>query len=274
MKKEKEAVNQQSIKGFKGFDKNFKCRVGESNEMQFTPNSEFTSEGEPIPCKNGIHFCEYPLDVLKYYSANESRFAEVESMGLTAKHDEDSKVATNHIRIKAEINIHTLIKAAVDFTLSRIVKSKEKTNDEEKCLAANKLDRGAATNSGYSGAATNSGDSGAATNSGYRGAATNSGYSGAATNSGDRGAATNSGYRGAAYTHASHASAETIGDKSVAVAIGYQNKVKGALNTWIVIAERNDDNEILSIQSFKVDGINILPDTWYVLKNNKIQKEV
>src|SRR6516225_4898706 len=145
MKKEKEAVNQQSIKGFKGFDKNFKCRVGESNEMQFTPNSEFTSEGEPIPCKNGIHFCEYPLDVLKYYSANESRFAEVESMGLTAKHDEDSKVATNHIRIKAEINIHTLIKAAVDFTLSRIVKSKEKTNDEEKCLAANKLDRGAAT---------------------------------------------------------------------------------------------------------------------------------
>ena len=247
MKKEKEAVNQQSIKGFKGFDKNFKCRVGESNEMQFTPNSEFTSEGEPIPCKNGIHFCEYPLDVLKYYSANESRFAEVESMGLTAKHDEDSKVATNHIRIKAEINIHTLIKAAVDFTLSRIVKSKEKTNDEEKCLAANKLDRGAATNSGYSGAATNSGDSGAATNSGYR---------------------------GAAYTHASHASAETIGDKSVAVAIGYQNKVKGALNTWIVIAERNDDNEILSIQSFKVDGINILPDTWYVLKNNKIQKEV
>src|ERR1700690_692656 len=265
MKKEKEAVSQQTIKAYKAFDKDFKC-----NDMQYEPNKEFTHKGKIDICSTGLHSVEYPLDAFKYYDARNSRFAEVEASGEIQKHDEDSKICSSVLKIKAELNLHSLIKAAIDFTFSRINKTKEKINDEEKGLATNKIDSGAASNSGDRGAASNSGDSGAASNSGDSGAASNSGDRGAASNSGYSGAASNSGYRGAAFTIGNYSSAETNSKESVAVAVGYSNKAKGNLNSWIVLAERNDKFEILSIQSFKIDGKIVKENTWYKLIKNEL----
>jgi len=249
MEKEKEAVKQQTIKAYKAFDKNLKCK-----DMQYEVGKEYSHKGKIKICESGLHSVEYPLDVLRYYVAAESRFAEVEASGDIQKHNEDTKLCSSVLKVKAEINLKTLIKAAIDFTFSRINKTKEKVNDEERGLADNKIIRGAASNSGDSGAASNSGD---------RGAASNSGDSGAASNSGDS---------GAAFSIGSYSASETNAKESVAVAVGYQNKAKGNIGSWIVIAERNrnDTNEILDIQSFKVDGKTVKENTWYKLEKSKL----
>lgn len=67
------------MKGYKGFDKDFKCRG-----FQYEEGKTY-EEDEAIICKKGFHFCENPLDVLDYYSlidneGNMNQFAEVESL--------------------------------------------------------------------------------------------------------------------------------------------------------------------------------------------------
>lgn len=140
------------IKGIKGLDRDFKCR-----DMQFEVGKEFTAKGKPIACENGIHFCEDPLDVLAYYNPADSRFAEVESRGETAKHNEDSKVATDRLFIKAEISLKTVI----DWGVKLII---ERTKDKKE------------VNSGYRSAAVNSGDRSAAEVSGSRSVAVALGF--------------------------------------------------------------------------------------------------
>ena len=317
MKKETTPV---IIKGFKGYDKNLKCR-----EFQYKVGEEYETKKAEI-CKTGFHFCENPLDIFGYYVPAESRFTEVEGSGEVSKKadDGDTKVAVSKIKIGVEISLHSIIENGIKFIFERTKLTKSKTNTKEKLqstndevsgAASNSGDRGAASNSGYSGAASNSGDSGAASNSGVRGAASNSGdrgaasnsgVSGAASNSGDRGAASNSGDRGAAsnsgdsgaasnsgyrgaasnsgysgaasnsgvsgaaFSIGSYSSAETNAEKSIAVAVGYENKAKGNIGSWLVIAERNDDVDILSVISVKVDGKKVKADTWYKNVNNKI----
>ena len=99
----------------------------------------------------------------------------------------------------------------------------------------------------------NSGDCGIASSSGYKGVASNSGKYGAASNSGDCGAA------------------ETSGKHSIAISVGYDSKARGALGTWIVLAERDEwDGEgcpIKDVRAFKVDGEQVKADTWYKLVN-------
>jgi hypothetical protein len=215
----------ETLIAYKGFDAQLRCR-----NYQYAIGESYEHTGKVEPCESGFHACEYPLDVLRYYAAAGSRFAVVEQSGTLARHDEDSKIASSRISIKAEIDLPGLIKAAVEYTLSRTKPAEGAQNAKPKHsvansgyrgAATNSGDRGAATNSGDRGAATNSGDSGAATNSGDSGAATNSGYRGAATNSGYRGAATNSGYRGAATNSGDSGAATNSGDSGAATNSGY-----------------------------------------------------
>ena len=158
-----------SILAYKGFDKNMKCRG-----YQFAIGQAYTHEGPVKACESGFHSCEYPLDVFRYYTPSDSVFAEVEAAGKIARHteDEDSKIASSSLTVKASIDLPGIIKAAIEYTMSRVSPASG--------AASNSGDRGAASNSGDSGAASNSGDSGAASNSGISGAASNSGISGVA----------------------------------------------------------------------------------------------
>ena len=80
------------------------------------------------------------------------------------------------------------------------------------------------------------------------------------SNTGDRSAATNTGDQSAAIVS---------GKGSVAMAIGYKSKAKGSLGCWIVLAEQNDNYEIINVQSIKVDGDKIKADTFYTLVNGE-----
>ena len=212
------------MKGYKGFDKNLKCR-----DKQYTLGKK-ESENETKICEKGMHFCELPHEVFNYYSAgNGNRFCEVEAEEVSDEIVNDSKRVAKRLLVKTEISAFDICKMAVSvffekFGFKNKIKSAETTNAGD-YGAANAGDRGAA-NAGYCGAA-NAGYYGAA-NAGYQGAA-NAGYCGAA-NAGDRGAA-NAGYRGAA--NAGYCGAANAGDQGAANA-GYQGAAnagdRGAAN--------------------------------------------
>ena len=141
---QKQRIIEKVIKGFKGFDKNLKCR-----DYQFEIEKDFIHEGEVKACESGFHLCENPLDVFNYYSPAESRFAEVEGSGDINTDGSDSKVAVSRLSIKGELTLNGLINTGVKFIFDRV-----------------KWETAKRANTGYRSAATNTGDQSAATNTG------------------------------------------------------------------------------------------------------------
>jgi hypothetical protein len=104
------------IKGFKGFDKDLKCR-----NFQFEIGKEYTHKGEIEMCSKGFHFCDMPLDVFTYYAPGTSNYATVETDGETErKGDGDSKIVTNELKITAEIGIIGLLKAGIEWIFNKV----------------------------------------------------------------------------------------------------------------------------------------------------------
>ena len=149
------------IKGYKGFDKDLKCRG-----FQYEVGKEYSTD-KAVACETGFHYCENPMDVLGFYApcddtGNPNRFCGVEGSGDfdTSK---ENKLCCTRLKVNAEIGLQGLIKAGVKFTLDRV-----KWNNNKQF---NTGDRSAATNTGDCSAATNTGDCSAATNTGDRSAA-------------------------------------------------------------------------------------------------------
>lgn len=109
----------ESIKTYKGFNKDMTCRG-----FQYEEGKEYEEPSVEV-CDHGFHACEYPLDCLNYYSPNESVYHEVEQRGEIQKHNEDTKVASTKIKIGAEISIAGLVKAAIEYTVKRVNKDAE-----------------------------------------------------------------------------------------------------------------------------------------------------
>ena len=271
-------TTEKTIFGFKGFDKNLKCRG-----FQYEVGKTYEHEGKVECCEQGFHFCENPFDVFGYYDPSESRYCAVEGSGKVDQDEDDSKVAVSKLHISAEIGLKGIIEAGVKFILDKVNwKDNKEYNTGDRSAATNTGDRSAATNTGDRSAATNTGDRSAATNTGYQSAATNTGYQSAATNTGDRSAATNTGYRSAATNTGDQSAATNTGDRSVsivegkesvAIVTGKDSKAKGALGCWIVLTERGDWNgetyPIIEVKAFKVDGEKIKTDTFYQLINGE-----
>lgn len=105
------------MKGYKGFDKDFKCR-----DMQYEENKVFEVD-EAILCKKGLHFSENPFDVLNYYGfvddkGNINEFAEVEALD-EAKTDSGEKYCTKKLKIGAKLGLNGFIKACIDFVIEK-----------------------------------------------------------------------------------------------------------------------------------------------------------
>ena len=291
----------ETITGFKGFDKDLKCK-----DYQYEVGKEFEEEGKIEACSNGFHFCENPLDVLGYYppygEKGSSRYCIVKGSGNIDRDGDDTKVACSKLHISAEIGLKGIIEAGVKFILDKVNWKDNKksntgnrsaaTNTGDRSAATNTGNRSAATNTGNRSAATNTGDQSAATNTGYQSAATNTGYQSAATNTGDYSAATNTGYQSAAtntgdYSAATNtgyqsaatntgnrSAAEVTGKESIAIVTGKDSKAKGSIGCWIVLTERGEwDGNVYPIKEVKavrVDGEIIKPDTYYKLINGEV----
>ena len=230
----------ETIKSYKGFDKDLKCRG-----FQYEIGKEY-EEPEADACRAGFHACERPLDVFNHYYPANSRFCEVEQSEELSRDTDDSKVASTKIKIGAEIGIPGLVKAQIEWVKAHTT---TEHTDPERATA------------GSYGAAT-AGNRGAATAGSY-GAAT-AGECGAAT-AGDCGAATAGSY-GAATARGK----ASVGENGLAVARGNNVRVKGGLGAVLVIAEENEsDYDIKDWAAVLVDGETIKADTFYMLKNGE-----
>ena len=134
--------------GYKGFDKDFKCR-----DMQYEVGKTYI-EKEAKLCEKGLHFCENPLDVFAYYSPANGKFAEIEADDVSPETGDDSKRVAKKLTVKTEINLFKLVKLGVEYIKAQI----DWDNNKE-------------SNTGNYSAATNTGNCSAATNTGYRSAA-------------------------------------------------------------------------------------------------------
>ena len=256
---------EESIKTYKGFNKNMTCRG-----FQYEEGKEYEEESVEV-CNHGFHACEYPLDCLNYYSPNESVYHEVEQSGKIQKHNEDTKVASTKIKIGAEISIAGLVKAAIEYTVKRVNKAAE-SNEKHGASSATGTcgassatgtcgassatgykgassatgDYGASSATGDYGASSATGDYGASSATGYKGASSATGYKGASSATGDYGASSATGTYGASSATGTCGASSATGYKgassaedmdAVAVAWGYKSKAKGVLGAFLVFAD-------------------------------------
>ena len=261
---------------YKGTDKDMKCR-----DFQFELGKEY-EEAEAQLCNKGFHGCEYPLDVFAHYAPADSRFFVADLDGVTDEMEsDDTKRVGTKIKLRAEIGIPGVVKAAVEYIKEKAESSDNQTGDRSaatntgyRSAATNTGDWSAATNTGDRSAATNTGDQSAATNTGYRSAATNTGNQSAATNTGYRSAATNTGDRSAATNTGDQSAATVEGKESIAIVTGIDSKASGAIGCWLVLTERDDWNgetyPIKEVRAVKVDGETIKPGVFYKLQNGEV----
>ena len=140
------------MKVYKATDKDMKCR-----DFQYELGKTAEVEGDIELCKNGLHACEMPLDVLGYYApGGGSRYFEAELEEVSGERGAASA---------------TGLSGAASAT----------------------GESGAASATGWRGAASATGERGAASATGWRGAASATGLSGAASATGESGAASATG---------------------------------------------------------------------------------
>ena len=271
------------MKLYKGFDKNMKCR-----NFQYEEGKTYTHPGIPKLCDEGFHACEVPLDCLKYYApADGSIYREVEMEGVTDEHGEDSKRVGKVIKIGAKLSLRSLVLLSIHIIKQKIEGSPASTS-EDKSTAATSGDYSTAATSGDKSTAATSWYKSTAATSGYKSTAATSGYKSTAATSGDYSTTATSGNKSTAATSGDYSTAATSGNKStaatsgyystsvvegkesIALAGGYKSKAKGALGCWLVLAERDDEYHILCVKAVKVDGAQIKPDTFYILKDGEV----
>lgn len=132
---------------YKGTDKDMKCRG-----FQFDLGKEYVEEEAKL-CEKGFHGCEYPLDVFAHYAPADSRFFVADLDGVTEEEAEgDSKRSGTKIKLRAEIGIAGIVKAAVEYIKEKAESSKNQTGNHS--AATNTGDYSAATNTGNWSAAT------------------------------------------------------------------------------------------------------------------------
>jgi hypothetical protein len=291
------------VKGYKGFDKDFKCRG-----KQYAVGQAFEEDAAEL-CKTGMHFCEHPLDCLVHYPPRKSRYAEIEAEGVSDERSGDSKRVAKKITVARELSLQEVTEAVVQVAFDRAAKGRGMaacaTGDYEAAYAEERQGaacatgfRGAALSASQQGAACSTRDYGAALAKERRGAALVTGdagvacvvgWMGSAFATGDLGAALAKGRRGAALATGSQGEAFAMGDRGVACALGHQGaasakgensaafafgtdgKAAGALGCWIALAEwelLNDGGvKLREVKAALVDGEKIKPDTFYMLKD-------
>ena len=103
-------MENKTIKAYKGFDKDLKCR-----DFQYEVGKEYEMDGDIKCCERGFHACESPLEVFDHYDMLNSRFAEVEQSGVVDKEEGSTKVCSSKIKIKAELKFADIINLGVEW---------------------------------------------------------------------------------------------------------------------------------------------------------------
>ena len=132
------------MKVYKATDKDMKCRG-----FQYELGKTAEVEGDIELCKNGLHACEMPLDVLGYYAPGDgSRYFEAELEDVSDEKGDDTERFGKKLTLSAEIGIPGLVKAQVEYVKAQcgFDNAIKKANNEKKNHATG--ERGAASATG------------------------------------------------------------------------------------------------------------------------------
>ena len=144
------------MKAYKGFNADMTCRGFQYKE------GETYHEDIADLCYKGFHACEYPLDVLAYYPPNSSVYHEVELEEVSEQREDDSKVCAKTIRVGARMDIASLVKASVEYTMFKCDGSRSKHTTGDYSVASATGDWSVASATGFQGVASATGCRGAA----------------------------------------------------------------------------------------------------------------
>ena len=242
--KSAEAEKHATIFAVKGFDANLSCRG-----LKFEVGKTYTVAGKIKACSNGFHACENPLDVWSYYpivndEGKLNRFAVVEMSGEISRHDEDSKIASASITIKAEISLPEFIGKAVswivDYTKQKVAEGA--TKDGAELLN---------DNGGDSARIGSSGDSARIGSSGYSARIGSSGDSAQIGSSGD------------------YARIVSEGANAVIASAGPGTTASGKDGSWISLAEFKD-GKCIGFATGCIGQGGLKPDTAYRALGGKL----
>ena len=260
------------MKGYKGFEKGLICRG-----KQYAENTVFEEENAEI-CKNGMHFCKNPFDVLNHYGfvsddGELNEFCEVEALD-EAKTDDNIKYCTKKLKVGVRLGISGLVNAFVNFTMSKV-----KINTENDTLGncSHSATAGIRSNSVTAGIRSNSATAGDYSHSATAGDYSHSATAGIRSHSatlGNYSRSATAGIRSHSATLGDYSHSAVSGEESIAISTGIESKAKGALGCYIALAEWEQDKEtyewhLINFKSHKVDGKTIKPDVFYMLKGGK-----
>ena len=151
----------ETIKTYKGFNKDMKCR-----DFQYEEGEEYETREAKV-CSCGFHACEHPLDCFNYYSPSESIYHEVEQSGKISKESNDSKIASTKIKIGARLSISGLVEEAIEYTKERTKPESDSFSDYGASSATGNC--GASSATGYKGASSAENPNTVAVAWGYKG---------------------------------------------------------------------------------------------------------
>ena len=267
------------MKVYKGFNKDMTCRG-----FQFEDGKEYAEENAKL-CEKGFHACEAPIDCFRYYSPSESVYYVCELDEVSDERKTDSKVCGKKIKIGAKLTIADIVRAQLEYVNERTETKDSATGYKGASSATGNYGASSATGTcgassatGTYGASSATGDYGASSATGTcgvssatgnRGASSATGTCGASSATGDYGASSATGEGGVAVTTGCEGAATAGSSSAIAVAWGADNRAKGVLGAYIVLAAWKR-RKLIDVQLIQIDGETYKPDVFYRLKNGKV----
>ena len=209
---------------------------------QYAENSTFEEAGSETCCSEGMmHFCETPFDCLDYYPIVDEngeliKIAEVEALDKVVR--DGNKCASKKIKIGAKLSFRDFIKLGIQCII-------------ESTKPSSSVDR---AKIGSSGDYAQIGSSGDYAQIGSSGSGAKIGSSGDSAKIGSSG---------------SSAKIGSSGNRAVVSAIGINSMIKAKTGSWITLAEYDEGHNPICVKSAMIDGENLLPDVFYILRNGE-----
>lgn len=240
------------MKGYKGFNKGMICRG-----KQYAENTVF-EEAEANICKNGMHFCKNPLDVLDYYSfVNDdyelNEFAEVEALD-EVKTDDDWKFCTKKLKIGAKLSLTEFIQICAETAKGwNNSKSFAKISSSEDSIRV-----------GVTGC-----DSKVAT----------TGCDSKVASTGDYSEVVSTGDDSQIVSTGRYSTVVSTGESCVICCTGINPRAKAKKGSWLTLgewkwSEEKEDYIPVCVKTEQVDGERILEDVFYTIKDGEFQEVV
>ena len=237
-----------TITAYKGFDKDLRCRG-----YQYAVGETYTHDGNARLCDAGFHACTLPLDVLSYYPlTGGNRYHRVELDDATPPADGDSKRAARKISIGASLNLMGLVKAHVEAIWDTVKPVVDKAGAD----SANSATTGDSANSATTGYSAHSATTGA--------------YAHSATTGASALSATTGRYANSATTGYSAGVRCSVADPTAVAAVLGEGAARGAVGSWLVLTERDDECNVVEVRAVQVDGETLKPHTYYRLTGGQL----